>query len=137
MATRRLVALALAVILAAPLARVWAECESRAPTGEPVTMTEVYAKAKWYLMQPDVEEEFQGTLQRREVAAGPATRTALRYTLVTDAESLAVYAPNSLEKLEPFVGRRVVVRGKLVDLGAEGSRPELWIGSIGPAEGMR
>jgi len=63
--------------------------------------------------------------------AGPAARTALRYELVTDAESFAVYAPGEGRELEPFIGQQVVARAKLIDLSSEGFGTELWIGSIG------
>jgi hypothetical protein len=91
--------------------------------------TILYADADWYRVRPETEQDWRGTLKRREVVAGPGARTALRYTLATASETLAVYDPSGA-RLERFVGREVVVRGKRVDLTAEGFGPELWAASI-------
>lgn len=124
----------LSVVLSAPLAEI--ACESRVPTQEQATMTEVFAQTEWYREQPEIEREYRGEFQRREVAAGPAARTALRYTLVTDSGPLAVYAPNNVGTLEPFVGCRVRIWGKLVTYNTAVGR-ELWSGSIDTTEAIQ
>ena len=128
---RALLALILCGVLVAARPTGAAACGT--PAATPATI-EVYAAMEWYRARPEPEEEFRGTLRRREVVAGPMSRAALRYTLDTEAGPLAVYAPEP-DRLEPYVGQRVVVRAKLVDLTAEGYGPELWIGSIAPEDG--
>ena len=98
--------------------------------GTPV-MSDVYGAMEWYRERPEPEQQFQGVLQTRETPVGPAGRGALRYELMTSAESLAVYAPGDGRELKPYVGRQVVVRAKLIDLSSEGFGPELWIACIG------
>jgi hypothetical protein len=93
---------------------------------------EVYARERWYLERPEPEERWRGDLRRRDVPVGPAARTALSFALVTRDRELPIYAANVAADLTPFVGRRVVARGKLVDLTTEGYGPELWLASIEP-----
>jgi hypothetical protein len=93
-------------------------------------MTEIYAGADWYVSRPEQEELWQGVLRERNVPLGPATRAALRYVLVTQDHELGVYAANVERQLASFVGQRVLVHGKLVDLSDEGFGQELWIASI-------
>ena len=90
--------------------------------------TVIFAHEPWYHARPEPERDWRGTLRRREVIAGPNARTALRYSLMVGAETLAVYAPT--DRLEPLVGGPVVITGKLVDLTGEGFGPELWPGSV-------
>jgi hypothetical protein len=93
-------------------------------------MTEIYAGADWYVSRPEQEELWQGVLRERNVPLGPATRAALGYVLVTQDRELGVYAANVERQLASFVGQRVLVHGKLVDLSDEGFGQELWIASI-------
>ena len=87
----------------------------------------VFAQEPWYRERTEAERDWDGTLRRRAVIAGPNARTALRYSLIFDGRTLAVYAPT--DRLEPFVDARVRIRGKLADLSPEGFGPELWHGS--------
>lgn len=93
-------------------------------------MTDIFARTEWYQAQPEPEKSWQGLLQERHVPHGPATRLGLGYSLVTDEGSFPIYSANAEQKLAPFAGRRVMVYGKLVDLGGEGFGRELWIASI-------
>lgn len=130
---RQLITMILCGVLVTPLPGVDASCRSAASTPAPgatPAMTEVFAGMDWYRARPEPEEEYRGTLRRRDVVAGPATRTALRYTLLTETGPFAVYAPDNDQTLEPYVGHPVVVRAKLVNLTAEGFGVELWIGAI-------
>jgi hypothetical protein len=90
-------------------------------------LTVVFAQEPWYRERTEAERDWDGTLRRRTVIAGPNARTALRYSLIVDGRMLAVYAPT--DRLEPFVDARVRIRGKLVDLSPEGFGPELWPGA--------
>jgi hypothetical protein len=93
-------------------------------------VSEIFAEADWYLARSEPEKEWQGVLRNRDVLIGPATRTALLYTFVTDDKQLPVYTANIGQQLAPYVALPVIVRGKLVDLSNEGFGQELWIGSI-------
>jgi hypothetical protein len=109
------------------------EVARQAPAGpneQEAEMIEVYANANWYRARPEPEQSWHGLLQKREGPIGPATRSALRYTLVTEEDQLPVYAANAERLLDPFVGRQVSVEGKLVDLSDEGYGIELWIAVI-------
>ncbi|HEX6113291.1 MAG TPA: hypothetical protein VFZ10_13370 [Geminicoccaceae bacterium] len=93
---------------------------------------EVYAQEPWYRARPETERRWRGELQERLVTLGPAGRTSLSFTLVTDEGDLAVYAAGVAQLLAPLAGRPVEARGKLVDLRGEELGQELWIGSIRP-----
>lgn len=93
-------------------------------------MPEVYARTDWYQSRPELETVWSGTLERRSEVLGPGSRGGLAYTLITEQDRLNVYAANAKEVLEPYLGRPVLVRGKLVNLRNEGEGRELWIASI-------
>jgi len=93
-------------------------------------MTEIYSGAEWYINRSEPETRLRGEFNHREVQAGPDTRTSLRYALVTEDGQMSVYAANVENKLTDFVGRTVLVQGKLVDLSDEGYGQELWIREI-------
>jgi hypothetical protein len=93
-------------------------------------VTKINADADWYRDRREREQTWRGVLRKHEAPLGPATRSAQRYVLSTRKTDLPIYAPNIDEPLKPFVGRRVAIRGKLIDLGGEGFGKELWIGSI-------
>ena len=95
-----------------------------------VAMTQIYGEADWYRARPEPEQQWRGELRERDVIAGPTTRTALIYRLVTTDKEIPVYAANVEQKLALFVGRQVLIYGKLVDLSREGFGQELWIASI-------
>jgi hypothetical protein len=116
------------VVVAAGVALGWlAVGPGAAPAQE---WTQIFGGEPWYRSGAEPERTWQGTLRRRDVVTGPNTRTALRYALATDTLTIPVYGPQSTDRLEPFVDARVLVRGKLVDLSAEGFGTELWPGSI-------
>jgi len=93
-------------------------------------MSEIFARADWYLARSEPEKEWQGVLRERDVLIGPATRTALLHTLITEDKQYPVYTAAIGQQVSPYVGLLVIVRGKLVDLSNEGFGQELWIGSI-------
>ena len=93
----------------------------------------IFEQEPWYRSRSEPEGTWDGTLRRREVVEDPNARTALRYSLVTNSAPIPVYAPQSMDRFEPFVGRAVFLRGKLIDLSSEGFGTELWPGSIARA----
>jgi hypothetical protein len=97
-------------------------------------VTDVYAQADWYRERPEREVEMRGVLRRRDVPLGPGTRPALSFMLVADGREIDVYAATAERRLAPFVGRRVLATGKLVDLSGEGYGMELWLASIAAEE---
>jgi hypothetical protein len=99
----------------------------------PIKRIEIFERADWYRARPEPESVWSGTLKHRDEPVGPATRGGLAYTLGTAREQVNVYAPNVSSLLDDFVGRPVLIHGKLVDLSHEGGGRELWIGTIGPA----
>ena len=99
-------------------------------TNQRKVVTKIYADAEWYRDRRESEKTWRGVLQKRDTPLGPATRPSQSYVLVTNKARLPVYAANVDEQLAPYVGRRVVVRGKLVDLTRDGFGEELWVASI-------
>ncbi len=93
-------------------------------------IVQIYREDEWYRARPEVEKELSGILLSRDRPAGPAERTALRYTLITEGERIPVYAPLPSQQLDSFIGQPVVVYGKVVNLTDEGFGNELWIGSL-------
>ena len=93
-------------------------------------MIEVYGRTDWYRSRPEPESVWSGTLKERTEVLGPGSRGGLAYTLITEQDQLNVYAANVKEVLEPFLGRPVLIRGKLVNLSNEGEGQELWIATI-------
>jgi hypothetical protein len=91
---------------------------------------EVYGRTEWYRSRPEPERAWSGMLEERSEVLGPGSRGGLAYTLITEQAQLNVYAANVREVLEPFRGRLVRIRGKLVNLRNEGEGQELWIASI-------
>ena len=96
---------------------------------------EVYAQEPWYRARPEPERRWRGELRERPTVAGPGGRTSLSFTLLADEGELPVYAAGVAQRLAPLTDRRVEVLGKLVDLRSEGLGQELWIATIGPADG--
>ena len=97
-------------------------------------MPDVYAHAQWYQERPEREQSWHGELRPRQVAAGPAARTAIAFAIVTaDGQELPVYGAGAEDLVGALVGRSVVATGKLVDLKAEGYGEELWLARIAAA----
>lgn len=100
-------------------------------------MVAIFAEADWYVASPEPEKLWEGELRARDLPSGPATRASLNYLLITPDRQLPVYAANVSERLAPFVGHHLLVRGKLIDLTKEGYGSELWIGCIESSEPER
>ena len=100
---------------------------------KPEQWVTIHAETEWYRARSEPEKLWRGVLLKRDTPPGPNSRTALKYSLRTgkdDKDNLAVYAAGAEERLTTFLDREVLVRGKLVDLSAEGQGKELWIASI-------
>ena len=93
-------------------------------------MTPMYAEEHWYRARPKPEERWHGVLRKRDVGVGPGTRNGLHYELATGTLRIPVYAT----ELANFVGREVMIMGKLVDFTDEAFGQELWIGAMGAVE---
>jgi hypothetical protein len=93
-------------------------------------MIVIFARETWYRSRPETEQEWLGVLRKRDAPISPAGRTALRYSLITDSETLPVYVANSEWQFAEYADVPIRLRGKLVDLGSEGFGRELWVGSI-------
>jgi hypothetical protein len=72
----------------------------------------------------------RGELREREIPVGPGDRLGLSHVLITDDAEIPIYSAGVTDILRPFVGRRVEVTGKLIDLSGEGGGTEVWIGQI-------
>ena len=95
----------------------------------PAEMHKVFADSDWYVARPEAEQEWRGVLRKRNVTLGPASRAAVSLELVVEGrQPVPVYAANIGARLVQYVGNRVTIRGKLVDLTEEGHGKELWIG---------
>lgn len=94
-------------------------------------MQKVFADSDWYVERSEAEEERRGILRERTVTLGPASRVSASLELIVEGRKpMPVYAGNIKPQLAKYVGRRVTLRGKLVDLTREGYDEELWIGWI-------
>jgi hypothetical protein len=117
---------AAAVVLAAA-----AHCSgsTSGPPGDPAAVV-IHGGETWYAERTESESRWRGVLRRRAPPSGPGVRTALTFSLQTEAEDLPVYAAGVEAKLAPLAGSCVTVTAKLVDLTSEGHGRELWIGTI-------
>jgi hypothetical protein len=97
-------------------------------------MTPIYAEEHWYRAMPEPEERWLGVLRKRDVVVGPGTRIGLHYELATETLRVPVYATGLDTELANYVGREVMITGKLVDLTDEAFGQELWIGAMGAVE---
>lgn len=94
----------------------------------------LHAQKAFYRERPEAEQELTGILRSAPVRTGPNTREfPFQFELPT--ETLPVYVTGSeVDLLRPFVGRRVRVVGKRVDLRAEGAGFELWVATLAPSD---
>jgi hypothetical protein len=94
------------------------------------TTVEISAREQWYLDRAEKEQFFQGTLGQRKAQIGPGARGGVNFTLLSKDAEYPIYTGGADEKLQPFAGRTVRLRAKLVDLAKEGFGKELWVGSL-------
>jgi hypothetical protein len=85
----------------------------------------------WYRERPEPEEVIVGVVRAHETGASPMGRTRLLFELDQDEGApLPIYGPHAEATLAEVVGRRVSVRGRVVDMTGEGSGPELWVAMV-------
>lgn len=119
--------------LAVSLLSAQAAADAHSMTG--ADLVRIHADADWYRSRPEPERRWRGILKERPVIAGPGSRTALTFALVTAQSTYRVYAAGVDKRLAPFTGRCLEVEGKLVDLGDEGFGTELWIATARLVDG--
>jgi hypothetical protein len=99
---------------------------------EPPLKLELFAKEDWYKSQAGKEQSFTGVLRKVERGKGVAGFGRFNpYTLDIDTEgerhTRAVYVGGKLDILAPYVGKRVTLTGKAVDMEVEGrNHREIW-----------
>jgi hypothetical protein len=85
----------------------------------------------WYRERDEPEETFVGVVRERETGPSPMGRTRLRFELERrGGPALPIYGPDAEAAIAGLVGRAVRIRGRVVDLTAEGYGPELWVASV-------
>lgn len=99
---------------------------------------ELFAKEDWYKDQAGKEEEFTGELSK-EKAGGIGFGRFNPYRLtVKDGKRVSVfevYVGGKTTILDDFVGKRVTIKGKRVDMEVEGKEHrEIWPASITPVK---
>ena len=124
--------LAAAGLTAGPfLSSPWAQQEREGRT------ISIFADADWYRSRPEPEQRWRGTLHERQQVAGPGSRLGLTLSLETESGVFPVYAAGIEGTLKTYLGRPILVEGKLVNLTSEGFGPEIWIASVRPLNPAR
>ena len=86
----------------------------------------LFAKEDWYQKQPGKVQEFEGELQK-VVRAGVGFGRSNPYRLKMDRDSREVYVGGKRKLLDDYVGQRILLRGKAVDMRVEGRvHREIW-----------
>lgn len=83
----------------------------------PATMVSVYADDPTYQALPEMETPWYGTLQRAERET--SGQDALSYAVAYGREAQQLHTEGVGAQLEGFVGKKVVVKGKLVASGGD------------------
>jgi hypothetical protein len=96
------------------------------------TAIRIFADADWYRSRSEPEQRWRGTLHERQQDAGPGARLGLPFSLDTGSGVFPVYAAGFENTLKSFLGRPILVEGKLVRLESEGFGSEIWIASVRP-----
>jgi hypothetical protein len=92
-------------------------------------MKDLYKREDWYRVRDEEEKIYNGFLRRLPRVATPNQRD-LNYFLEVNNSLLPLYIPKNEILMDEFVGCRVKIYGKLIDLSSNGFGKELWIGSI-------
>ena len=87
---------------------------------------DLFAKEDWYKGQPGKEQTFEGVLQRAR-RGGAGFGRFNPYRLRMRGGTREVYVGSQGQLLEPYVGKRVRLTGKAVDMEVEGRQHrEIW-----------
>jgi hypothetical protein len=115
--TSLLASLVLATTMAGPVAK---------DTARPIL--ELFAAESWYKEQEGKEQEFVGVLQKTTRKGGAFGFGRFNpFNLLMDKDTREVYVGGKLDILNPYVGRKVKLIGKPVDMGVEGKHHrEIW-----------
>jgi hypothetical protein len=94
---------------------------------EPPAKLDLFGKEDWYQKQEGKEQEFVGTLDRLVRKGEVGVGRFNPYRLKMDKDTREVYVGGKLEVLLPYVGKRVKLTGKAVDMEVEGTKHrEIW-----------
>src|SRR5262245_51246623 len=98
---------------------------------EPPVKLELFAKESWYKEQEGKEQPFVGTLHKMDRKGKVGFGRFNPYTLVMETDgkktTREVYVGGKLDILDPYVGKKIKLIGKPVDIGVEGKRhAEIW-----------
>jgi hypothetical protein len=100
---------------------------------DPPAKMELFAKEDWYKGQAGKEETFTGTLEkldRGKNVVGFGRFNPYRLTMTDSAGKKTVrevYVGGKTDLLDPYVGKKVKLTGKAVDMEVEGSQHhEIW-----------
>jgi hypothetical protein len=107
----------------------------------PPAQRELFSREDWYRGQEGKEQDFVGTLQMVQRKKGVVGFGRFNpYYLVMESDKgqrqvREVYVGGQLDILQPYVGRRVRITGKPVDMEVEGrNHREIWPARIALAE---
>lgn len=88
---------------------------------------ELFAKEAFYKEQPGKEQDFVGVLKKAERKGGVGFGRFNPYRLEMDKDTREVYVGGKPDVLKAYVGSRVRITGKPVDMEVEGSKHrEIW-----------
>ncbi len=97
-----------------------------AEKAEPPAKKELFANENWYKNQKGKEETFEGTLEFKE-QKGVGFGRYNPYRLVMKNDAREVYVGSQGKLLQPYIGKRIRLIGKAVDMEVEGrNHREIW-----------
>ena len=98
-----------------------------APKKEPAAKKELFADQEWYKTQKGKEETFVGTLEKVKGGGDVGFGRFNPYRLKMKGDTREVYIGGKPQILAEYVGKRVKLTGKRVDIEVEGSKHrEIW-----------
>ena len=96
-------------------------------TQEADKVLKLFADATWYKQQAGTEQVFEGVLEKADRRGAFGFGRFNPFHLKMDKDIREVYMGGQLKTLEPYVGKRVRLRGKAVEMAVEGNRHrEIW-----------
>jgi hypothetical protein len=98
-----------------------------ARSDEPPKELELFAAEKWYKDEAAKEQDFTGVLRYTERKPSPGGRE-LPFSLEMKNETRLVYVVKAEDvmRLKPFVGQRVQITGKPVEITLRETQKEIW-----------